>query len=629
MVLTIALLMLTIGLSLGTMVSLQLNLAGHDSLSRQSELLARAAVAQVDYELNQQSHTQWTQKLDLARQPPINLGLITRFQNQPVFPDALPPGPPGSKVIITFDTSQPCYSTDNSQSPLAASGFLGADKVPPFSVDLIVTTVIGDYTRHYEAIVSETWPYAAYSSTGPMAVTNGCQVQGNVYGGGSTSDSLQLSKAVAVQVGGTSASDTGNNVLGDLATGLAQRLPDPLLVAPGNNVNGRRKYQVSPGSLVSGHAQQGPQEGNLAALLQPPDTSGFTALPLDTSSSVSLGAVNGISSSSTGTISITPTQMLLNGQAVANIFNGPAGPNGSGYWFPSTDQQMFVTSTSTVTTSVTSCVNGTLTTSSVTSSVTTTSLNSSYLANTAFLTAPLVLPASGSGGSYHFTGSLVNRCSWDNAQVGTQGCCGLGLGGGPGQGCGQGQGPGPGSPPPGKFRNGGGHGGGWPVAVGAPPAWCTGLPCLAAPAGCNKKYMGTGTYMLSTNGTLTLNNVVLVVDQDLDVAGIQGDASVLIVGGRLTLTGGRLDAKDKGIVIQAGHVILRGTSGDFRGLIVSQGTLQTLSTPGAPHLKVRGGLISGDSMSLSGTDVTRDPKYLAPVNRYGSFQVAMFRGLEE
>jgi len=133
------------------------------------------------------------------------------------------------------------------------------------------------------------------------------------------------------------------------------------------------------------------------------------------------------------------------------------------------------------------------------------------------------------------------------------------------------------------------------------------------------------------------------------------------VGKGLKLDGGRLDSQDKGMVIHAGGIIL-GTSGDFRGLIASNGELHiearpegTLAFPNtqiaqggfgaarpAPSpnqaapglLTIRGGLIAGGGTSaftgeagliLNNTNLQFDPHFIKLLTRFGNLKPVAFR----
>jgi hypothetical protein len=89
-----------------------------------------------------------------------------------VFPDggAHLPG----TVAITFNTSEPYYSLDNTLSDVPARGFFDQgtpnQSVPPYSVDLVMTVTAGRQSSHYEAVLQRRWPYVI---TGPQVTMMG------------------------------------------------------------------------------------------------------------------------------------------------------------------------------------------------------------------------------------------------------------------------------------------------------------------------------------------------------------------------------------------------------------------------------------------------------------------------
>lgn len=142
--------------------------------------------------------------------------------------------------------------------------------------------------------------------------------------------------------------------------------------------------------------------------------------------------------------------------------------------------------------------------------------------------------------------------------------------------------------------------------------------------------------------TITLNDAVLIVRGDLDVRGLRGDNSALYVTGNLFLTGGALEAGDKGMLVMADNILVE-TSGDFRGVIAARGAVRF--TSGAGRLKVRGAVLAEGSMrnavlqdasgrsrimcdsplELDGTTVIYDRGYTRVLNRLGTTRQVLFR----
>jgi hypothetical protein len=156
-VIAVSMIFLIVALTLATLTVLDLALASSYSDGAQGELMARAAVAQFIHEQSAIPRS----ILSPANHP----NLLARYQ-QPVFPDGAPHLP--GTVSITFDASQPYYSTDNSASSNSAAGWMDrgteTQSVPPLSVDLLMTVVCGGRMSHFEAIVGQRWPYALTSS---------------------------------------------------------------------------------------------------------------------------------------------------------------------------------------------------------------------------------------------------------------------------------------------------------------------------------------------------------------------------------------------------------------------------------------------------------------------------------
>ncbi|MHB2017790.1 MAG: hypothetical protein ACYCW6_12650, partial [Candidatus Xenobia bacterium] len=266
MVLCVSLLLFTIALGFATMVSLQLNLSTSSLASHQAEMAARAASAEVQYEIDQKLRQYWAQPVPLSGATPINLNLQQRFQDPTaVFPAPTPDTP--ATCRITFDTSQPCYSTDNLDGPLPANGWLMANGqpdglVPANSVDLLVQTMVGGTRRVYEAVLTQQWPYGACSISGPLQLSN-CNVIGNLYGATAPTSSP------AIQLGGDpNAKDSSDTsvctVQGDLCTWLPPGTPDPFQILNGAAVEGRNCYNVALGGSVPGGADDNPPPNLIA-----------------------------------------------------------------------------------------------------------------------------------------------------------------------------------------------------------------------------------------------------------------------------------------------------------------------------------------------------------------------------
>ncbi|MHB2016655.1 MAG: hypothetical protein ACYCW6_06875, partial [Candidatus Xenobia bacterium] len=353
--------------------------------------------------------------------------------------------------------------------------------------------------------------------------------------------------------------------------------PDPFQILNGAAVEGRNCYNVALGGSVPGGADDNPPP-NLIALLKIPVNAAATYAPLPKTGVVALSQLNGMDISAAagwggvtvagGTqAQIQGNTLYLNQQAVATLgYQDPGKPPAH---FDAPDSgvpsSLWLPSTDKSMEVPDPMGGGDM-------------FNIQYMTSTSFLTGALVL----NGGFYYFDGSLVNRASQYVLK-----------------------GPPPPPPPP----------RGWKGAWNPPQ-----------PKG---EFDDSGTYIVSNGGTLKLVNTVLVVSGDCDVAGIDGENSVLIVGGRLTLTGGQMNAENKGIVILANHVVLR-ADGKFLGLVISQSSLESFTyNPKGLKLSVRGGLLSATSMTLSNTDVQWDPYFLQLLNRFGSITTSLFRQITQ
>jgi hypothetical protein len=164
------------------------------------------------------------------------------------------------------------------------------------------------------------------------------------------------------------------------------------------------------------------------------------------------------------------------------------------------------------------------------------------------------------------------------------------------------------------------------------PVWA--LPDLGVgggPSGAGSQGLREGDLVAIEYGAgLELRDCVLVVEGDLDLGASTGDRqpalvgsnATLIVKGNLTLSGGRLDAKDKGMVIYARNIMTR-AAGDYRGLLVTPGSLCILPSE-AGHLKISGGLVCGAyirGLFLRSVELRHDPRYLKVLHGLGEFRV--------
>lgn len=155
--LTMAALLIVVALAIAmvSLHSLHVAQGFHDGV--QGELLARAAAE--EFIARFQGNAATGNGVDGEG----SVDFLEYYRKNAVFPDG---GQHlGGEAAITFDSTLPYYSVDNSQSDLPAASW--ADRgtartsVPPYSVSLVVRVKTGQQTQHYEFILQRRWPYAA------------------------------------------------------------------------------------------------------------------------------------------------------------------------------------------------------------------------------------------------------------------------------------------------------------------------------------------------------------------------------------------------------------------------------------------------------------------------------------
>ncbi len=128
---------------------------------------------------------------------------------------------------------------------------------------------------------------------------------------------------------------------------------------------------------------------------------------------------------------------------------------------------------------------------------------------------------------------------------------------------------------------------------------------------------------------LVLQDVVLHVAGDLDLGAGQlgggvpifGSGATIVVDGQLVFDGAEIDSGDHGFVIYARDIVLKG-GGSFRGLLVASGSISVLGA-GKEPLIVEGGLLCGGygGVLLRGMEVRHQPRYLRSINGGGDLRV--------
>lgn len=255
LVLMVATIVMVVGAAIAALSSMSLNMAAQMLGDARAETLARSVVAQLRWELDQRVWNRTFPNIphafpDMAYQQDA---LRKRFATLPLFPDEGQHAQgPNMRAWVDFDRTD-WYSIDNLISPAPTSGWTDAGttrtSVPPFSVDLVITTGLGDTpdqardVRHFEAVISRAWPYATYTVFAATIIDGDSQVRGSVYDLAST-----------VQVG--SADDPGApreraEVRGDIASGLPQS-DAPVKILNGT-LSGRIRYEVPGWGMSEAH----------------------------------------------------------------------------------------------------------------------------------------------------------------------------------------------------------------------------------------------------------------------------------------------------------------------------------------------------------------------------------------
>ncbi len=153
---------------------------------------------------------------------------------------------------------------------------------------------------------------------------------------------------------------------------------------------------------------------------------------------------------------------------------------------------------------------------------------------------------------------------------------------------------------------------------------------------------GSGVYVREMKSGMRLQDVVLYVKGDLDLSEttlpgvtpdpddpqmeISGSGATLIVEGTLVLGNAHINAKDQGFVIYANNIVFKG-GGTFHGLMIAETSISILSQKN--DLEIRGALMCAGrgGITLAGTRIEHDPDFLKSVNGGGSFRIASWQKL--
>jgi len=245
---------LIVVLALTTLSSLNINVVRSCVEYTQGLLTAQAAVSQFLYE--QDLYQSQNSEIDISSlSKPLNLKV--RYQEFPVFNNTRSEFP--GEVSITFDDTKQYHSTDNSLSERPAKGWkdkgMSTLSVPPFTIDLILNVKIGSSEKHFEALINRIWNYAAFCEKGGITITNPKNLKSN--GGAYLPSQIKgnLFSSLFIFLGLPQSQDEGNTVIGDLYTSARKSSNnnvnnDPIYVHKGNTIQGDKRYCIlSPAGI--------------------------------------------------------------------------------------------------------------------------------------------------------------------------------------------------------------------------------------------------------------------------------------------------------------------------------------------------------------------------------------------
>jgi hypothetical protein len=151
---------------------------------------------------------------------------------------------------------------------------------------------------------------------------------------------------------------------------------------------------------------------------------------------------------------------------------------------------------------------------------------------------------------------------------------------------------------------------------------------------------GEGLYVRERQAGMRLQDTVLHVKGDLDLSltespelpdsdpglEIVGAGATIIVDGQLILGNAHINAQDQGFVLYARDIVLKG-GGTFFGLMIAENSITILSQKN--NLEIRGALMCAGpgGITLKGTTLEHDPEYLKSINGGGDFAVVSWRKL--
>ncbi len=153
-----------------------------------------------------------------------------------------------------------------------------------------------------------------------------------------------------------------------------------------------------------------------------------------------------------------------------------------------------------------------------------------------------------------------------------------------------------------------------------------------------------GLYVHEVLAGMKLQDVVLHVEGDLDLGAtafepagagdedgkgieISGAGATLIVDGKLILGNATINAEDQGFVVYARDIVLKG-GGNFFGLMIAENSISILSQDGNP-LTIHGALLCGGTggIIVRGAELKHDSRYLKSINGAGDFVMTSWKKL--
>jgi hypothetical protein len=195
MVLMLITFFLVIGFGIGALSTMNLNLSARSVNTVKANKLAEGAVAAfINYVETKSAQFNQVVPIDDMSFPPLNLDQWYNGSRNVFDPWKAYMGD-NCTVDVHFNrpTGDHYYSTDNSgnRDPRSDGAY---GYIPPFTIDLIITVKVGNFTKHYQVWISRKWDYAIYNQNGPVHLLQSydmsiatptplhvSEIEGNVY----------------------------------------------------------------------------------------------------------------------------------------------------------------------------------------------------------------------------------------------------------------------------------------------------------------------------------------------------------------------------------------------------------------------------------------------------------------